>query len=49
MATHMSIMTNMAHEIFVINVGGYIESGTRSVIDYAKTTGKIVGYLESVA
>lgn len=37
---------DMADEIFVINVGGYIGSSTRSEIDYAQTTGKLVRYLE---
>ena len=37
---------DMADEIFVINVGGYIGSSTRSEIDYAKTNGKTVRYLE---
>lgn len=37
---------DMADEIFVINVGGYIGSSTRSEIDYAKATGKPVRYLE---
>ena len=37
---------DMADEIFVINVGGYIGSSTRSEIEYAKVTGKIVRYLE---
>lgn len=36
----------MADEIFVINVGGYIGSSTRSEIEYAKATGKAVQYLE---
>ena len=36
----------MADEIFVINVGGYIGSSTRSEIEYAKRTGKAVRYLE---
>ena len=36
----------MADEIFVINVGGYIGSSTRSEIEYAKATGKTVRYLE---
>jgi hypothetical protein len=39
---------DMADEIFVINVGGYIGSSTRSEIAYAKETGKPVNYLESV-
>ena len=38
----------MADEIFVINVGGYIGSSTRSEIDYAVATGKPVHYLEAV-
>ena len=37
---------DMADEIFVINVGGYIGSSTRSEIDYAKAAGKPVRYLE---
>ena len=37
---------DMADEIFVINVGGYIGSSTRSEIEYAKATGKPVAYLE---
>ena len=38
---------DMADEIFVINVGGYIGSSTRSEIEYAIATGKAVRYLES--
>ena len=38
---------DMADEIFVINVGGYIGSSTRSEIDYAIATGKTVHYLEA--
>ena len=37
---------DMADEIFVINVGGYIGSSTKSEIDYAIKTGKVVRYLE---
>ena len=37
---------DMADEIFVINVGGYIGSSTRSEIEYAQATGKPVKYLE---
>ena len=37
---------DMADEIFVINVGDYIGSSTRSEIEYAKATGKTVSYLE---
>ena len=36
---------SMADEIFVINVGGYIGSSTRSEIEYAKAIGKAVQYL----
>lgn len=38
---------DMADEIFVINVGGYIGSSTRSEIDYAVAAGKPVHYLEA--
>lgn len=38
---------DMADEIFVINVGGYIGDSTRSEIDYALKHGKIVRYLEN--
>lgn len=37
---------DMADEIYVINVGGYIGDSTRSEIEYAKATGKPVKYLE---
>ena len=37
---------DMADEIFVINVGGYIGESTRSEIDYAIEHGKKVRYLE---
>lgn len=37
---------DMADEIFVINVDGYIGNSTRSEIEYAKATGKPVKYLE---
>ena len=37
---------DMADEIFVINVGGYIGSSTRSEIEYALAHGKTVNYLE---
>ena len=39
---------DMADEIFVINVGGYIGESTRSEIKYAQETGKKVNYLENV-
>ena len=37
---------DMADEIFVVNVGGYIGESTRSEIDYATANGKPVRYLE---
>ena len=37
---------DLADEIYVINVGGYIGDSTRSEIAYAKATGKGVRYLE---
>ena len=37
---------DMADGIFVINVGGYIGSSTRSEIEYALAAGKTVAYLE---
>ena len=40
---------DMADEIFVINVGGYIGSSTQSEIEYAKENGKPVRYLERLA
>ena len=39
---------DMADAIYVINVGGYIGSSTRSEIAYALATGKEVEYLEDV-
>ncbi|MBF4691506.1 hypothetical protein [Fusibacter ferrireducens] len=39
---------DMANEIFVINKDGYIGSSTKSEIEYAKTTGKSVRYLEDI-
>lgn len=38
---------DMADEIYVINVGGYIGESTKSEIEYAKKTGKAVKYLEN--
>ena len=37
---------DMADEIFVINVGGYIGESTRNEIEYAKKQGKVIKYLE---
>lgn len=36
---------DMADEIFVINVDGYIGSSTKSEIEYAKSKNKTVNYL----
>ena len=38
---------DMADEIFVINVNGYIGDSTKSEIEYAKKHGKKVNYLEN--
>lgn len=40
---------DMADEIFVINVNGYIGDSTKSEIEYAKTHGKKVQYLEELS
>lgn len=37
---------DMADEIYVINVGGYIGESTRSEIKYTKKNGRGVRYLE---
>ena len=39
---------DMADGIYVINVGGYIGSSTRSEIEYARAHGKEIRYLEDV-
>ena len=39
---------DMADEIYVINVGGYIGESTRSEIEYAKVHGKKIEYLEPI-
>lgn len=39
---------DLADEIFVINVDGYIGKSTRSEIEYALATNKTVKYLEEV-
>ena len=39
---------DMADEIFVINVGGYIGESTKSEIAYAEKIGKKVNYLEPI-
>lgn len=36
----------MADEIYVINVGGYIGSSTKSEIEYALAHNKKINYLE---
>ena len=37
---------DIADEIYVINVGGYIGESTRSEIEYARRAGKAVRFLE---
>lgn len=39
---------DLADDVYVLNVGGYIGSSTRSEIEYAKEHGKAVFYLEPV-
>lgn len=39
---------DMADEIFVINVDGYIGESTKSEIEYAKAHNKTINYLESI-
>jgi NAD(P)H-nitrite reductase large subunit len=39
---------DLADEIFVINVGGYIGASTKSEIEYAISTGKLIRYLVSL-
>ena len=39
---------DMADEIFVINVGGYIGESTKSEIEYAIKNNKKVNYLEDI-
>ena len=39
---------DMADEIFVVNVNGYIGESTKSEIKYALETGKVVNYLEKI-
>ena len=39
---------DMADEIFVVNVDGYIGESTKSEITYAKETGKKINYLENI-
>ena len=39
---------DMADEIFVINVGGYIGASTRTEIEYAMAMEKIIYYLEPI-
>ena len=39
---------DLADEIFVINKNGYIGESTKSEIEYAIKTGKIVNYMEEI-
>jgi hypothetical protein len=38
---------DLADEIFVVNVGGYIGESTRGEIEYARAHGKAINYLEN--
>jgi len=37
---------DLADEVLVLNVGGYIGESTRSEIEYAKAAGKPIRYME---
>ena len=39
---------DMSDEIYVINFGGYIGESTKAEIEYAKTNGKKIFYLENI-
>ncbi len=39
---------DLSDEIFVINAGGYIGTSTKSEIEYAVSTGKVIRYLEQI-
>ena len=39
---------DMSDEIYIINLGGYIGESTKAEIEYAKTKGKNISYLESI-
>ena len=41
------IKIDVSDAIFVVNVGGYIGKSTRSEIEYAKSKGKEIMYLEN--
>lgn len=41
--------TDLADEVFVLNVGGYIGESTRNEINYAESIGKTVKYLEQAS
>lgn len=40
---------DMADEVFLINPGGYIGDSTRAELAYARSTGKVVRFLEPEA
>ena len=39
---------DMSDEIYIINFGGYIGESTKAEIEYAKTKGKKISYLECI-
>lgn len=39
---------DLADEVLILNVGGYIGESTRSEIEYAKQQGKPISYLEQM-
>lgn len=40
---------DLADEVFILNVGGYIGSSTRSELEYAQAHGKRIRFLEPIA
>lgn len=38
---------DISDEVFILNVGGYIGESTRNELEYAKSIGKPITYLES--
>lgn len=40
---------DLADEVFVLNVNGYIGSSTRGEIEHAESKGKVIRYLEPIA
>ena len=39
---------DLADEVMILNVGGYIGESTRNELNYAKSKGKVIRYLEAI-